>query len=360
MLNLVLILLPITITISTTLTQPVLKTKTSDSLGDYITDGNGRALYIFEDDKPNISRCNSRCSRRWKPYLAGNIIFPPPVSNGLRSRSVGLFERTDGKYKLTYKKQPLYYYYKDTRKSTKGHKRKQFGGRWSLINSDGTAIYSPLSNSYKNLPDKTYIIVPGAASMLLLPDSFVVLIEITAQVDTISNSVGKIKEIYLNLNKTEAIDPDNINLIEKRIDADLAVSYKYKAIVSDKKKLIDLVRKIKEVNDENGNSDDDIEISTKGKWNVKEEVSYLVSSELISNTQSEIYKRAVTDAFENANKLLGMYNMEVKDKNKVKSIYVDSSEMEDVIKDSGSKSGGKVMKIRVKVSYNTQKKEGLS
>src|SRR5262245_30364056 len=49
----------------------------------YVTDAQGRALYMFVQDQGGPSKCYSACAQAWPPVLAGQTSIAEPVENGL-------------------------------------------------------------------------------------------------------------------------------------------------------------------------------------------------------------------------------------------------------------------------------------
>lgn len=102
----------------------------SSTLGDYITDKNKRALYVFTKDTIGVSNCTGECLAKWPVYGPGvsmkellKLPLPPAGFNAI--------ERADGVVQYTWKGRPLYYFAADTAAGdTKGH---TVGGVWFLI-----------------------------------------------------------------------------------------------------------------------------------------------------------------------------------------------------------------------------------
>ncbi len=100
-------------TLSHDISQPpatgtsVVMTKSSTSVGQYLTDGNGRTLYTYSKDSSGVSNCSGSCLSSWPPYQAVGTIVNLP-------ENVGTIRRTDnGEVQFTYKGLPLYYFVSD-------------------------------------------------------------------------------------------------------------------------------------------------------------------------------------------------------------------------------------------------------
>ena len=84
--------------------------------GKFATDASGRTLYIFSADTGTTSKCSGACSAVWPAYMQG------------------------GK-QVDFKGHPLYYFKGDTAPGdTKGEGINNFGGLWTMVSPDGTAL----------------------------------------------------------------------------------------------------------------------------------------------------------------------------------------------------------------------------
>jgi predicted lipoprotein with Yx(FWY)xxD motif len=104
--------------------------------GQYLTDGNGRALYLFGKDKPDSSNCTDACAQAWPPFTAqGN---PMAHSSTVDATKLATTRRPDGVTQVTYNRMPLYYFAKDSaRGDIKGQDSKAFGAEWYLVQPSG-------------------------------------------------------------------------------------------------------------------------------------------------------------------------------------------------------------------------------
>lgn len=108
--------------------------------GQHLTDGSGRALYLFTADKRggNSSACLDQCAQAWPPVTTQG---QPEMASGLAKDKVGMIQRKDGASQLTYDGHPLYYFAQDTKAGqAAGQDKKGFGGEWYLVHPDGTPI----------------------------------------------------------------------------------------------------------------------------------------------------------------------------------------------------------------------------
>ncbi|MFC7527266.1 hypothetical protein [Actinoplanes sp. GCM10030250] len=104
-------------------------------MGKVVEDQDGFVLYRFDDDKddPAKSNCNGQCAELWPPALTND---GEPKIKGVKAELVGTVTRADGTKQLTLKGWPLYKYIGD--KKPGQWKGQNVGGKWFVINPDGT------------------------------------------------------------------------------------------------------------------------------------------------------------------------------------------------------------------------------
>lgn len=107
-------------------------------LGQILTDGHGRAVYLFEADTATTSTCTGGCANEWPPLTTtGAPVAGAQVSAALLATS----PRGDGSMQVAYNGHPLYYFAKDTGPgTTAGQGINSFGADWYLVNPAGTKI----------------------------------------------------------------------------------------------------------------------------------------------------------------------------------------------------------------------------
>jgi predicted lipoprotein with Yx(FWY)xxD motif len=110
------------------------------SLGHALTDANGRTLYLFAGDKPNVSTLSPEGRAFWPPFTAN---IKPSATGGALAREIGTVTRTTPAGQVTYNGHPLYYFVGDHNPGqTSGQGLNQFGARWYVLASSGAAITS--------------------------------------------------------------------------------------------------------------------------------------------------------------------------------------------------------------------------
>ena len=100
----------------------------SETLGSYLTDADGLALYTFSRDVPGTSNCYEQCAVAWPPLLAeegAELTAGEGVPGEL-----GTTQRDDGDVQVTYNGWPLYYWINDEAPGdTTGH---NVGNVWAI------------------------------------------------------------------------------------------------------------------------------------------------------------------------------------------------------------------------------------
>jgi predicted lipoprotein with Yx(FWY)xxD motif len=115
----------------------VIKT-TSGSAGAFLTNGSGRAVYLWDKDTMNSSMCSGACAGAWPPVIANGSVT---ASGGATSTDLGTITRSDGTKQVTYDGHPLYYFAGDTGSGqTSGQGSDSFGAKWWLVAPSGASI----------------------------------------------------------------------------------------------------------------------------------------------------------------------------------------------------------------------------
>lgn len=118
----------------------IVKVTESQEYGSYLTDADGRALYLFESDtkaeggtEAQVS-CTGECLDRWPPFYSEG---EPQAGEMADPAKLGTVEH-DGKMMVTYGGWPLYYFVEDQAPGdTKGHDIEEFGAEWYLVTPEG-------------------------------------------------------------------------------------------------------------------------------------------------------------------------------------------------------------------------------
>ncbi len=122
---------------SSAASSTVITTKTSSG-GSFLTNGAGRAVYLFMADSSGKSTCDGACAAAWPPVIATG---QPTAAGGAQASDLGTITRSDGTKQVTYDGHPLYYFQGDTGPGTdKGQGINGFGAKWWLVAPTGSSI----------------------------------------------------------------------------------------------------------------------------------------------------------------------------------------------------------------------------
>ena len=117
-------------------TSVVATTKTS--LGTFLVDAKGRALYLWDADHGTKSTCSGACAQAWPPLTTTGM---PKASGSAKASLLGTIKRADGTSEVTYAGHPLYYFAGDSApKQTNGQGSNSFGSPWWVVSPAGKAI----------------------------------------------------------------------------------------------------------------------------------------------------------------------------------------------------------------------------
>ncbi len=107
-------------------------------LGRTLTDADGRALYLFAPDKPNMSTLSAAGRAVWPPFTATGR---PVAMDGAQAGQIGVVSGGGAGAQVTYHGHPLYYFVGDRGPGqVTGQGLNEFGGRWYVLSTTGAAI----------------------------------------------------------------------------------------------------------------------------------------------------------------------------------------------------------------------------
>lgn len=97
---------------NTTSTAYTVKLMYNSTLGYYLTNSSGYALYMYTKDIPHSgnSSCYGSCAKFWPAFYTANLTLP----SGLSASNFSTITRTNGTKQLAYDGYPLYLYVYDT------------------------------------------------------------------------------------------------------------------------------------------------------------------------------------------------------------------------------------------------------
>lgn len=121
----------------------VLKLGTSTTLGSYLTDKDGKALYFFANDADGANNCTGGCITNWPIYMPSGLT-QAKLTSGLLLADFDSITSANGK-QLTYKGWPLYYYAPGGVAEAAGQTTgDNVGGVWFLAKPDYTIMMANL------------------------------------------------------------------------------------------------------------------------------------------------------------------------------------------------------------------------
>ena len=116
---------------------PKLKLVESD-YGTILSNGRGRALYLFTADTGKGSNCSGECAAAWPPYI---VKSKPVAGPGVKAGKIGTTRRSDGRLQATYAGHPVYFYVSDNEPGeVLCQAVSEFGGYWYVIRASGQAV----------------------------------------------------------------------------------------------------------------------------------------------------------------------------------------------------------------------------
>jgi predicted lipoprotein with Yx(FWY)xxD motif len=102
--------------------------KSDPTLGDFLTDSEGRTLYLFtKDTEMGVSTCGGDCATNWPAYTAAEPLTLPEGVDG----ELTLVDTPDGVKTVAYNGIPLYYFAGDTEPGQTNGQGK--GGVWWVV-----------------------------------------------------------------------------------------------------------------------------------------------------------------------------------------------------------------------------------
>lgn len=115
------------------------------SLGTILVDGQGLTVYVFANDKPNVSTCDGVCAEDWPPVPAPSTLPPsPPGVEGV----LGETTRSDGSHQLTVAGHPVYRFSGDRAAGqTNGQGLTIDGGLWTVVSPLGAPDLKPTGDA---------------------------------------------------------------------------------------------------------------------------------------------------------------------------------------------------------------------
>jgi predicted lipoprotein with Yx(FWY)xxD motif len=122
----------------------VITTK-SGSAGAFLTDGSGRAVYLWTKDAMDSSACSGACAGAWPPVTTTGAVT---ASGGVNKADLSTITRSGGAKQVVYDGHPLYYFSGDSGPGqVSGQGSDGFGAKWWLVDPAGTSITAAVTVS---------------------------------------------------------------------------------------------------------------------------------------------------------------------------------------------------------------------
>lgn len=121
----------------------VIKTASSSG-GTILTDGQGRAVYLWSKDSNGTSACSGACAGAWPPVTPSGTVT---ASGSAKASDLGTITRSDGTKQVTYNGHALYYFSGDSGSGTaSGQGSDSFGAKWWLVSPAGSDVTASVSS----------------------------------------------------------------------------------------------------------------------------------------------------------------------------------------------------------------------
>ena len=139
----------------------VIKTASSSG-GTILTDGSGRAVYVWAKDGNGMSACTGACTGAWPPVMASGTVT---ASGSAKASDLGSITRSDGTKQVTYDGHALYYYVGDSGSGmASGQGSNSFGAKWWLVSPSGSDVTASVTSFTAGGGSSTSTPAPAAST----------------------------------------------------------------------------------------------------------------------------------------------------------------------------------------------------
>ena len=119
-------------------------TTASASGSTFLTDGSGRAVYLWAKDTGDASQCSGACASAWPPVTATGSVT---AGGSAVASDLSTITRSDGTKQVTYDGHPLYYYVGDSGPGqATGQGSDNFGAKWWLVAPSGSDVTASVTS----------------------------------------------------------------------------------------------------------------------------------------------------------------------------------------------------------------------
>lgn len=121
----------------------VIKTASS-SAGTFLTDGSGRAVYLWAKDTSDMSNCTGACAGAWPAVTTAGSVT---AAGAAKASDLGTITRSGGAKQVTYDGHPLYYFSGDSGPGmASGQGSDGFGAKWWLVAPTGSDVTASVTS----------------------------------------------------------------------------------------------------------------------------------------------------------------------------------------------------------------------
>ena len=105
--------------------------------GTMLYDRKDQAIYVFDKETGEKSKCYGACAKAWPPVLTKGR---PTAGRKVDTDLLGTTKRRNGTRQVTYGGHPLYYYAHEGRGQVLCHNVFGFGGLWKVVGPSGDPL----------------------------------------------------------------------------------------------------------------------------------------------------------------------------------------------------------------------------
>jgi predicted lipoprotein with Yx(FWY)xxD motif len=110
----------------------------------FLTNGSGRAVYLWVKDTSDASQCSGACAGAWPPVTATGSVT---AGGSAVASDLGTITRSDGTKQVTYDGHPLYYFAGDSGSGqANGQGSDSFGAKWWLVTPAGADVTAAVTS----------------------------------------------------------------------------------------------------------------------------------------------------------------------------------------------------------------------
>jgi predicted lipoprotein with Yx(FWY)xxD motif len=110
----------------------------------FLTDGSGKAVYLWMKDTGDASQCSGACAGAWPPVTASGTVT---AAGSAVASDLGTITRSDGTKQVTYDGHPLYYFAGDSGAGqANGQGSDGFGAKWWLVSPAGADVTAAVTS----------------------------------------------------------------------------------------------------------------------------------------------------------------------------------------------------------------------